>query len=66
MDESFYRGQSSSFMRQEIEDRMRKYYEKDTTLSEEVLRHLLLLLSAKKDEDFYESIESLFRKLFDI
>jgi ribulose bisphosphate carboxylase small subunit len=35
-------------------------------LSEEVFKHLILLLSAKRDEDFYEQVEYLFKSMYEI
>ena len=46
--------------------RKQKYYQNPTKLSEEVFKHLLLLLSAKKDEEFYEQIDSLFMTMYEI
>jgi hypothetical protein len=66
LEESFYRGQNSSIMMQEIEERKRRYYETPTKLSEEVYAHLLRLLSAKKDDEFYENVDSLFRNMYEI
>lgn len=35
-------------------------------MSEQVFAHLINLLSAKKDEQFYEYVEALFRALYEI
>lgn len=49
LEESFYKAHNSSALMHEIEERKKRYYETPTKLSEEVYKHLLLLLSAKKD-----------------
>ena len=49
-----------------IEDLKDKYYESPTKLSEEVYTHLVNLLSSKRDEEFYDIIELLFKGLYEI
>lgn len=66
LEESFYRAQNSSSLMREIEERKRRYYELPTKLSEEVYSHLITLLSAKRDEEFYDCVDSLFRSLYEI
>ena len=53
-------------MMKEIEEKKKKYYETPTKLSEEVFTHLINLLSTKKDEEFYDYVESLFRSLYEV
>jgi hypothetical protein len=50
MEDSFYKGENSSTMMKDIQERMVKYYEAPTKLSDEVYTHLINLLSAKKDD----------------
>jgi hypothetical protein len=43
-------------MLRDILDRKNRYYESPTKLSEEIYTHLVNLLSAKRDEEFYEEV----------
>lgn len=52
-------------MMKDILERKLKYYEAPTKLSEEVYNHLVNLLSAKKDDEFYDEVELLFRDLYE-
>lgn len=64
LEDSFYRGENSSSMLRDILDRKNRYYDSPTKLSEEVYNHLVNLLSAKRDEEFYEEVDALFRDLY--
>ena len=66
LEESFYRGFNSSVLLQELQERKKKYYEAPTKLSEQVCKHIVGLLTAKRDEEFYEQVDSLFGSMFEI
>lgn len=53
-------------MLENILERKNRYYDSPTKLSEQVHTHLVALLSAKRDDDFYEEVDALFRDLYDI
>lgn len=53
-------------MVRDILERKNRYYDSPTKLSEQVYGHLVNLLSAKRDDDFYDEVDALFRDLYEI
>lgn len=53
-------------MLENLLERKNRYYDSPTKLSEQVYTHLVALLSAKRDDDFYEEVDALFHDLYDI